>query len=248
MTKDSVTSKEVIKLFDFGLVKILSPDEDITQGSNLTEVGEACGTPFYMSPEQIIGQTLNPTADIYSLGVILYQMLTGKMPIEGTTIRQILALKINHDVPPPSTKFSFLPSSVDRVLLRVLARDPKQRYQTAGELLEAFEQVAGQITNEFSQVTEPSIDMEILAEVRQSVGSPSAASYLESPPTAKLNPNTTGAGYHDSAPTSKLTPPTVQSPSSTPEPVAGQAKTLWIVIAALLIVIIGLLVALLARG
>src|SRR5262249_3056439 len=142
MTKDKSTGQEILKLTDFGLVKLLQPDEEITQGSNLTEMGEACGTPFYMSPEQIIGQPVKPTADIYSLGCILYQMLTSKMPIEGNSIRQILALKINHDLPVPSTKFPFLPSVLDKVLLKSLARDPKNRYQTAGELLLAYQQVS----------------------------------------------------------------------------------------------------------
>ncbi|MEW6730600.1 MAG: serine/threonine-protein kinase [Acidobacteriota bacterium] len=143
-----------IKLVDFGLVKLLQPDEEITQGSNLTAVGEACGTPFYMSPEQVIGQPLKPTADIYSLGVILYQMLTGKMPIEASSIRQILALKINQDIPPPSNRFPFLPQKIDNVLQKVLARDPRQRYQTAGELYQAFHKMANSITNDAS-ATEP---------------------------------------------------------------------------------------------
>jgi eukaryotic-like serine/threonine-protein kinase len=261
MTKDKNTGKEIVKLTDFGLVKLLQPDEDITQGSNLTEVGEACGTPFYMSPEQIIGQPLNPTADIYSLGVMLYQMLTGKMPIEGNSVRQILALKINHDLAPPSSKFPFLPSTLDKVLQKVLARDPSKRYQTAGELLAAYQQVTLQITSEFSQATEPSLDKGVLADLRGNLNpAPVAASYHESPPTAKLSPLTTISGtYEESPPTSKLTlPPSLkESGSSSPDfnqtnqtnqsSQASQIKMLWITIAVLAILVFVMAVLLLMR-
>jgi serine/threonine-protein kinase len=176
--------KESVKLVDFGLVKILQPDNEITQGStNLTAMGEACGTPFYMSPEQIIGQPLAPTADIYSLGVILFQMLTSKMPVESNSIRQILSMKINQDLPPPSQKYPFLPANIDKVLQKVLARDPRNRYQNGEELYRAFQQIALELTAEFSQPTEPTINSEMLDEVRKD--------YQPPPPPAELTESET---------------------------------------------------------
>jgi serine/threonine-protein kinase len=248
---------EAIKLTDFGLAKLLQPDEEITQGSNLTEMGEACGTPFYMSPEQIIGQPLNPTSDIYSLGVILHQMLTAKMPIEGNSVRQVLALKINRDLAPPSAKFPFLPSTLDPVLQKVLARDPGKRYQTAGEFLQAYELAVSEITTEFSETTEPSIDRELLADVRSTLAqSPAARSYSESGPTGPLKAPV--ASYFESAPTGPLVaPPTspsmpvasapkldASSPKQDPLPVAGsQTKLLLIIIGllALIVIVLGIL-------
>lgn len=159
--------KEVIKLVDFGLVKLMQPDSEITAGSNLTAMGEACGTPYYMSPEQIIGQPLGPTADLYSLGIIIYQMLTGKMPIESNNVRQILAIKINQDPPPPSQKFPFIPKILDSVMQKALARDPRKRYQTGKELFDDFQKTAFDISLEYSNPTQPALDQSLLSDVRQ---------------------------------------------------------------------------------
>lgn len=159
--------ENTVKLVDFGLVKLLQPDDEITKGgANLTGMGEACGTPFYMSPEQVIGQPLAPTADIYSLGVILYQMLTARMPIESNSIRQILALKINQDIPPPSQRFPFIPSNLDKVLQKAMARDPRYRYQTAIELYQAFHGVVAEIASEISQPSESSVEQEVVESMR----------------------------------------------------------------------------------
>ncbi|MFY9223767.1 MAG: serine/threonine-protein kinase [Blastocatellia bacterium] len=166
IAKDS-QGKEAIKLVDFGLVKLLQPDSEITAGSNLTAMGEACGTPYYMSPEQIIGQQLGPTADIYSLGIILYQMLTGKMPIESSNVRQILAIKINQDPPVASQKFPFIPKVLDPVLQTALSRDPRKRYQTAKELFDNFQKAVFEISLEYSQATQPVLDQGMISDLRQ---------------------------------------------------------------------------------
>lgn len=160
-------SRQSLKLVDFGLLKLLESDSEITQGSNLTGMGEACGTPIYMSPEQILGQPLAPTADVYSLGVMLFQMLTGRLPIEASNIRQILSSKINQEPPRVSDKYPFVPSVIDDVLLKALARNPRNRYQTAGELYLNFQRVAAEITAEFSQPTHPSLNKDMLDEIRQ---------------------------------------------------------------------------------
>lgn len=165
LSKDK-TGKETVKLVDFGLVKFLQPDSEFTAGSNLTALGEACGTPYYMSPEQVIGQPLSSTADIYSLGIILYQMLTAKMPIESNNVRQILAIKINQDIPPPSTKFPFIPQILDPVVQKALDRDPRKRYQTGKELFDAFQKAAFDISLEYSNPTQPVLDQNLLSDVR----------------------------------------------------------------------------------
>ncbi|MBI4852053.1 MAG: serine/threonine protein kinase [Acidobacteria bacterium] len=166
ISKDK-SGRETIKLVDFGLVKLMQPDSEITAGNNLTAMGEACGTPYYMSPEQVIGQPLGPTADIYSLGIILYQMLTAKMPIESNNVRQILAIKINQDLQPPSEKFPFIPRILDPLMQRVLARDPRKRYQTGKELLDDFQRTAFDISLEYSSPTQPVLDQSLLSEVRK---------------------------------------------------------------------------------
>lgn len=137
--------KEQIKLADFGLVKLTQPDGEITKGSALTEVGEIFGTPHFMPPEQIMGQTVGAPADIYSLGVILYQMMTGKTPFEGSDVRNLLVTKVSQDITPPSKKFPFISSVYDKIFTKVLARDPEDRYKSAGEFYEAFQNTIEQV-------------------------------------------------------------------------------------------------------
>lgn len=126
------------KLVDFGIMKLLQPDDHISFAP-LTDTNVVLGTPDYMSPEQLMNHTLEPTADIYSAGVILYKMLTGKLPIEFFDFSELLMLKVYQDPAPPSRRFSFFPPSLDPLILKVLARDPEKRYQSASEFYQAFQ-------------------------------------------------------------------------------------------------------------
>lgn len=145
MISKDASGKEILKLADFGLVKLMQPDGEITKGSALTEVGEIFGTPHFMSPEQVMGQTVGAPADIYSLGVMLYQMLTGKTPLEGSDVRNLLVMKISQDIPPPSKKFPFINQAYDSVFTKVLARDPNDRYKSAGEFYQDFQRVVDMV-------------------------------------------------------------------------------------------------------
>lgn len=133
---------ETVKLADFGIVKLLSSDNQITtEGTNLTSTGTVIGSLDYMSPEQMMGYNLSAASDIYSLGVILYEMLTAKLPIQAIEIRELLKLKTSYDkLPSPSTKFPFLTPNLDKVLKKVLFPAPTQRYQKAGDLLNALKE------------------------------------------------------------------------------------------------------------
>lgn len=132
---------EIIKLADFGIVKLLEPDKQITnEGTPLTNTGTVIGSVDYMSPEQLMSYTLGPSSDIYSLGVILHEMLTGYLPIQEDNLRDTLRLKTSyHKLPPPSAEFPFLSATLDKVFYKVLSPMAQQRYQKAGELLAALE-------------------------------------------------------------------------------------------------------------
>ncbi|GAC1462338.1 MAG: hypothetical protein PVSMB5_00290 [Ktedonobacteraceae bacterium] len=123
-------------LSDFGLVKIISEGE--TSQVRLTGAGAPVGTPDYMAPEQVIGEEIDTRADLYSLGVILYQMLTGTTPFQGETPMQIAAQHLQ--IPAPSARLlrPDLPSAADQVVLRSLAKRPADRYMLAQELARAF--------------------------------------------------------------------------------------------------------------
>ncbi len=115
-----------LKVTDFGIAR--------SGASQMTEVGSIIGTAQYLSPEQAKGSAVDQRSDVYSVGVVLYEMLTGKVPFTGDTALEI-AMKHLSEVPvPPSEQREDVPDDLDLVVLRALAKDPEDRYQTAEEM------------------------------------------------------------------------------------------------------------------
>ena len=114
------------KLTDFGVARFTEPDGEQLEA---TRAGTIVGTPSYMSPEQIQGQPLDRRTDIFSAGVLFYQLLTGQKPFEGT--QWALAKKIIQDDPVWPSSLVQIPTAIDRVVARALAKATEQRYQTA---------------------------------------------------------------------------------------------------------------------
>lgn len=124
-----------VKVMDFGIAKLKAYAET----RELTQHGVIIGTPFYMSPEQCRGEELDPRSDIYSLGVIIYEMLTGEVPFQATNPLGV-ALKHTGERPrPPSFLRADVPEAVERMVLRALKKDRNERHQTATELAMDFE-------------------------------------------------------------------------------------------------------------
>jgi eukaryotic-like serine/threonine-protein kinase len=121
-----VDSDGRLKVTDFGIAR--------SGASQMTEVGSIIGTAQYLSPEQARGAPVDQRSDVYSVGVVLYEMLTGKVPFTGDTPLEI-AMKHLSEVPvPPSETRPEVPEDLDSVVLRALAKDPEDRYQTAEEM------------------------------------------------------------------------------------------------------------------
>jgi eukaryotic-like serine/threonine-protein kinase len=121
-----VDSDGRLKVTDFGIAR--------SGASQMTEVGSIIGTAQYLSPEQARGAPVDQRSDVYSVGVVLYEMLTGRVPFTGDTPLEI-AMKHLSEVPvPPSEKRADVPEDLDSIVLRALAKDPEDRYQTAEEM------------------------------------------------------------------------------------------------------------------
>jgi len=130
---------DFVKVVDFGLAKILE-EEPAAQGGALTRPGLVCGTPEYMSPEQGRGDALDGRSDLYSVGIVLFELLTGRVPFSGDTATKTLLLQL-HEPPPDPRSVNpdrGIPAAFAEMTLRALAKDREDRWQSAGELAAAL--------------------------------------------------------------------------------------------------------------
>jgi serine/threonine-protein kinase len=131
----------LVKVLDFGLAKltesrtVLAAHDALTAASTQTEPGVVMGTAQYMSPEQARGQDVDGRADIFSLGVVLYEMITGQPPFDGTTTIDVLAAMLNREPAPLAQYNDAVPDELQRIVSKALSKDRQERYQSAGELM-----------------------------------------------------------------------------------------------------------------
>ena len=131
---------ERVKVLDFGLAKLTSSRgaaDDLGELPTLTQTreGMVMGTPHYMSPEQAKGEVVDHRSDIFSFGVMLFEMATGEKPFEGTSAIELLSAVLRDQPPPLTTTHPELPESLDSLVQRCLEKNPDRRYQTAREVL-----------------------------------------------------------------------------------------------------------------
>ncbi len=139
MIEDRRGQRDFVKVLDFGIAKIQDPAD--TGGQALTQAGMVCGTPEYMSPEQARGLALDPRSDLYSLGVIMYQLSTGELPFTADTPIGIVTKHILEKPIPPRQKRPQVPEELERIILKAMEKEPAGRFNTVvemGEALEAF--------------------------------------------------------------------------------------------------------------
>ena len=125
-----------VKVMDFGIAKL-------DEGGNLTSTGAIMGTPNYMSPEQARGEKVDARSDLFSLGCVLYECLTGTRPFQSPSVSSILVKILTEDPPPVDFETTGLPRAVDDVLSRAVAKDPGRRFATGAEMMAALRRAGG---------------------------------------------------------------------------------------------------------
>jgi serine/threonine protein kinase len=118
-------------LSDFGLARVADASVSLT-GSCIV------GTPAYIAPEQVRGEAIDPRTDQYSLGIVLYQLTTGKLPFESDSPMAVLLKHVNEPLPRPRSVAPSIPESVEQVILKATAKDPKDRFASVAEMNDAF--------------------------------------------------------------------------------------------------------------
>lgn len=137
-----ISDRNQVKLADFGLVRAINKAMGDPTNATTSVNGQVIGTVGYLSPEQVRGENLTQASDVYSAGILLFELLTGRTPFKGGTPIETAMARINRPVPAPSTLMPDIPPEIDELVLRACHRDPTQRFVDGAEFLEAVEQAA----------------------------------------------------------------------------------------------------------
>jgi serine/threonine-protein kinase len=132
---------EQVKLIDFGLVKLLGEAADDVGGGKLTATGTTFGSPAYMAPEQALGRAVDGRADLYALGIVLFEMLTGRRPFDGADPNQVARLQVVGEVPrvPPTESAPWATPEVATLVETALQKSPEARFPSAAAMIEALD-------------------------------------------------------------------------------------------------------------
>ena len=167
---------DVVRLADFGIAKVLSDE-----AAGLTRTGDILGTPAYMAPEQASGQRIDARADVYAFGVILYRMLSGRLPFDETSVMTLLAAHVGKPPRPlheamPGVR---LPDGLEDTVMAMLAKSPSDRPSTAGEVGEELRRIAARAGLAVSDQLGGSTPLPVVPEVKASAAAPSGPAQAE---------------------------------------------------------------------
>ena len=206
-------------LSDFGIVRVAQNNESATP---LTRVGAFVGSPEYAAPEMVVGQSADHRVDIYALGVMLYQMLTGRLPFVGGNPMTLLVQRVQQEPPAPRSINPAIPPAVEVVIIKAMAKAPAARYQSASELVQALKAAAsGQVAPMLYAETGTQSQMSDLATIAgPGPAAPGGPGWNNSPyvPTVPVPPPVSGP-----APTTPATPGWASGPAGGAPPGSGWA-------------------------
>ncbi len=217
---------DAVYLVDFGIAR------DSMASTSLTVTGAAVGTPDYMAPERFTAGRIDRRADIYALGCLLYEMLTGRKPFAGGEYPALLFKHLNAEPPKPSMARPGIPTALDAVVARSMAKSPEARFATAGDLAAAAEQAltAAPASSTPGQNAQPIAATAPMPSARPSTAAytppPGSAAYAPSPPTPGHTPPPGRSAYapprrHTSPPGRSAYAPSPSTPGHTPPPGAA---------------------------
>ncbi|HZS04288.1 MAG TPA: protein kinase [Blastocatellia bacterium] len=211
-----------VKVLDFGIAKMLNLTMSGDGGGTLTQAGSVIGTPHYMSPEQCLGEELDGRSDIYSLGVVMYEMLAGAPPFNSPTMRSVIAQHISQAPPPLRSINPAIPPAVEAVVMQAMQKEREDRPQRASLLAQGLIEALNQRSPE--TVQNP---------VAQPTAPPPASPFTQAPPPVYAN-------YPSQAPGTQSVPgmPTYSYPTSPPVAAAttpARRRGLWPLLIVLLV-------------
>jgi beta-lactam-binding protein with PASTA domain/tRNA A-37 threonylcarbamoyl transferase component Bud32 len=190
---------ERLKVTDFGIAR--------AGASQMTEAGSIMGTAQYLSPEQARGAPVTASSDLYSVGIVLYEMLTGKVPFTGDSAIEIAMKHLNDAPKPPSKIRPEIPEELDQVVLRALAKNPEDRYQTAEEFSEDLHRVEaglplapGTAEAATALLAGAAVPIPTDGGSTEVLSATAATRHQSVPPQAPRRPPPYGPGYYDEPP------------------------------------------------
>ncbi|MCB0035012.1 MAG: protein kinase, partial [Anaerolineales bacterium] len=220
-------------LTDFGIAKIMS-------GPSYTATGAMIGTPAYMSPEQGIGQPGDERSDLYSLGVLFYQVATGVLPYDADTPLAVVLKHVNEPIPSPKLVNPDLPPEIEEIIFKAMAKDPEERYQSVHEFARALRQAVRQSNIDLAAVPPSLLRDKPTPLPVKTVSSQSAETALGSAEAATvvadggLDPTMVGNDAYAATVVASPSDPTVVS---APPADTGRKLPVWVPIVGVLVVI-----------
>jgi eukaryotic-like serine/threonine-protein kinase len=227
-----ITTDGKVKITDFGIAKIAS--------SNLTTTGQFLGTPNYMSPEQVSGSPVDGRSDLFSLGVVLYELLTNRKPFQGDNLTAISYKIVHEDHTPPAVLSPEVPLEFNEIVARAMAKDPWNRYQRGKDMALALYQLKAQIEERRSQddlgtmisaaaESVPTLKIANLKAIAESGGpdpqeTPAAVPAIHSGATARAV-RAEGSGSFSQSGSRRTTAPVPEAPAALPHDVEPTVAT-----------------------